>query len=120
MPFGLLGLLAACALHQWVLGLGLFAAAYLNRVILSIASGWGVVRDGRALRLAWLYPLRDLMGFGFWCASYFGRAIEWRGNWYRLEDGGRMLLVQPSAATVAPTLVETEVVTPTVVVDRYS
>ena len=98
MPFGVLGLLAAGALHQWALGVGLFAAAYLNRVVLSIVAGWGVVRDRRALRLAWLYPLRDLMGFVFWCASYSGREIVWRGDWYRLEACGRMVLVRPSAA----------------------
>ena len=118
MPFGVLGLVAGGALHQWAIGIGLFAAAYVSRVILSIAAGWGVVRDGRALRLAWLYPLRDVMGFGFWFASYFGRRIVWRGDWYRLEDGGRMVLVQPTAATVARTLADTEAVAPTVVVDR--
>ena len=34
------------------------------------------------------------MGFVFWCASYSGRKIEWRGDWYRLEGGGRMVLVE--------------------------
>lgn len=120
MPFGLLGLLAAGALHHWALGIGLIAAAFLNRVLLAIMSGWGVVRDRQALRLAWLYPLRDLMGFGFWCASYCDRQIEWRGDWYRLEQGGRMVLVQPSATTVARTLADTEAATPTAVADRYS
>ncbi|HVP55299.1 MAG TPA: bacteriohopanetetrol glucosamine biosynthesis glycosyltransferase HpnI, partial [Candidatus Eisenbacteria bacterium] len=88
MPFGLMGLLAAGAMHHWALGAGLFAAAYLNRVALSLVAGWGVVADQRALRMAWLYPLRDLMGFAFWCASYTGRTIVWRGDWYRLEECG--------------------------------
>ena len=57
MPFGVLGLVAAGALHHWALGVGLFAAAYLNRVVMAVVAGWGVVRDPRALRLAWLYPL---------------------------------------------------------------
>jgi ceramide glucosyltransferase len=108
MPFGLLGLAAAGALHHWLLGAGLFVAAYLNRVVLAIAAGWGVVRDRRALRLAWLYPLRDLMGFVFWCASYAGRKIVWRGDRYRLEEGGHMVLVEPGAATVARTLADAE------------
>jgi len=120
MPFGALSLAAAGALHHWALGLGLFAAAYLNRVAMAVVAGWGVVRDPRALRLAWLYPLRDLMGFVFWCASYSGREIEWRGDWYRLVEGGRMVLVKPSAATVARTLAETEAATPAAVADRYS
>ena len=85
--------------------------------MLSVVAGWGVVRDRRALRLAWLYPLRDLMGFVFWCASYSGRAIEWRDEWYRLEDSGRMVLVQPSAAG---TLADAQAATPTVVAGRFS
>jgi len=120
LPFGLLGLLAAGALHHWALGFGLLAAAYLNRVVLSIAAGWGVVRDRRALRLAWLYPVRAMMGFLFWCASYSGREIEWRGDWYRLEDGGRMVLTQPSAVAVAQTLAETQAAASTVTAERYS
>ncbi len=120
MPFGLLGLLAAGALHHWALGVGLFALAYLNRAVMAIVAGWGVVCDDQALRYAWLYPLRGLMGFVFWCASYSGRMIEWRGDWYRLEQGGRMVLVHPGAATVARTLADTEAATPTAVGDRYS
>jgi ceramide glucosyltransferase len=118
MPFGLLGLLAAGALHHWLLGAGLFAVAYLNRVVLSLAAGWRVVRDPRALRLAWLYPLRDLMGFAFWCASYSGRMIVWRGDWYRLEEGGRMVLVEPSGATLDRTLADAEESPHSVVVQR--
>jgi ceramide glucosyltransferase len=118
MPFGLLALVAAGALQHWWLGAGLVVAACLNRFALSIAAGWGVVRDRRALRLAWLYPLRDLMGFVFWCASYSGREIVWRGELYRLEEGGFMSLVEPSVATVARTLAAAEEVAPTVVVER--
>ncbi len=120
MPFGLLGLMAAGALHHWTLGVGLFAAAYINRVVMAIVAGWGVVRDRQALRFAWLFPLRGLMGFGFWCASYSGREIEWRGDWYRLEHGGRMVLLQPSASTVARTLADTEAATPAALGNRYS
>jgi len=120
LPFGLIGLLAAGALHHWALGFGFLAAAYLNRVVLSIAAGWGVVRDRRTLRLAWLYPVRAMMGFLFWCASYSGREIEWRGDWYRLEDGGRMVLTRPGAASVAQTLAETQAAASTVTVERYS
>ena len=77
-----------------------------------------MVRDRRALRLAWLYPLRDLMGFVFWCASYSGREIVWRGESYRLEDGGFMSLLEPSVVTVARTLAAAEEAAPTAVVQR--
>ena len=62
---------------------------------MALASGWTVVRDRRALGFCWLYPVRDLMGFAFWCASFFGREIVWRDERYRLEHGGRMVACGP-------------------------
>jgi hypothetical protein len=46
--------------------------------------------------------------------------IEWRSDWYRLEQGGRMVLVKPSAATLARTLADTEAASPAATADRYS
>jgi ceramide glucosyltransferase len=65
---------------------------------MSIAVGWGVVGDRRALRYCWLYPLRDLMGFGFWLAGYAGDTVVWRGEKYRLVSGGRMLRLKAAIA----------------------
>lgn len=92
MPFGILGFAAALALGYTWLGVGLLAAALANRVIESWAIGWGVTRD-RASRSLWLYPLRDLLGFFVWCASYLGtpRAI-WRNVPYDLTSDGRIAL----------------------------
>jgi ceramide glucosyltransferase len=90
MPFGLLGLAAGLAAGSASLGCGLLSLAILNRVVQSIAVGWGVVRDPRSLRFCWLYPARDLLGFLLWCASFCGTEIVWRGERYRLEAGGKM------------------------------
>src|SRR5215469_1888903 len=120
MPFGVMALIAGGVLHHWVLGVGLFAAACLNRWLLSLVAGWGVVRDKQSARLAWLYPLRDLMGFVFWCASYAGRRINWRGEWYRLANCGRMV-PEHVAATLERSLVGSQVAAAsTAVADRYS
>ncbi|MEO5936299.1 MAG: bacteriohopanetetrol glucosamine biosynthesis glycosyltransferase HpnI [Terriglobales bacterium] len=94
MPFGILGLVAGICIGQPLVGAGLLLWAIANRMIQSIAIGGGVVKDPRAVRDAWLYPLRDLLGFAFWKASYFSRVIEWRGEKYRLEDGGNMVKVK--------------------------
>ena len=91
MPFGLLGLLAGWMRGDWVLGLGLLAAAYLNRVIQSLVVGWGVVRDRNSLWFCWLYPARDLLGFFLWCASFVGSEIVWRGERYRLIADGKII-----------------------------
>jgi ceramide glucosyltransferase len=69
----------------------LLAAAFLNRVSQSIVVGWGVIGDLRALRYCWLYPMRDLMGFLIWIASFTSRTFLWRGEVYRFEDGGKII-----------------------------
>lgn len=88
VPFGILGLVAATALGRVGLGLALVAAAFANRIIQSIAVGWGVIRDPRVLRYCWLYPLRDLSGFATWVGSYTSRRFFWRGENYHFAEGG--------------------------------
>jgi ceramide glucosyltransferase len=94
MPFGILGLIAAGALGHWPLGTGLLAFACLNRMIQSVAVGWTVARDPRAVRFCWLYPLRDLFGFVAWAISYTSRDFYWRGETYRFGKGGRIAPLQ--------------------------
>jgi len=91
MPFGLLGLLAGYGSSHVVLGASVFCAALLNRVIQSVAAGYVVAGDRRALTHAWLYPVRDLLGAGLWMGSYLSARIDWRGEIYRLTTGGLML-----------------------------
>ena len=90
MPFGLLGAAAGLAMGSWALGVGLLSLAVMNRMTLSIVTGWGAVHDSGSLRFCWLYPLRDLLGFFFWCASFWGTEIVWRGEHYQLSAGGKM------------------------------
>ena len=90
LPFGLLAWAAAAALgYPWA-GLALFGWSVVTRLALSIAVGRLVVHDKSWFGLLALYPIRDLMGFGFWAASYLGSRILWRGRIYQLLPGGRM------------------------------
>jgi ceramide glucosyltransferase len=93
MPFGILGAVAGLVADKPVIAASLLGYSLLNRIVMSIAAGYGVVGDRRALRDCWLYPLRDLMGFFFWCGSYFGDTIDWRGERYRLVKNGKMVRV---------------------------
>lgn len=90
MPFGLLGLAAAAWMGRPALGAWLLAWAVATRLALAIGAGAMVVRDPSLLNLLLLYPIRDLMGFGFWAASYLSRRILWRGHVYELLPGGKM------------------------------
>jgi ceramide glucosyltransferase len=94
VPFGLLAWAAAAALgHPWW-GLALFAWSVATRLALSVAVGRMVVRDPSWFGLLALYPVRDLMGFGFWAASYLGSRILWRGRVYQLLPGGKMRVAE--------------------------
>jgi|HubBroStandDraft_1064217.scaffolds.fasta_scaffold03394_2 ceramide glucosyltransferase len=94
MPFGLLAWAEAAFMgHPWW-GLALFAWAVATRLVLSIAVGRKVVRDPSWFGLLVLYPIRDLMGFFFWLASYTGSTILWRGQVYELLPGGKMRAVK--------------------------
>ena len=90
LPFGLLAWGAAVLLgHPWF-GLALLGWSVATRLALAIAVGGLVVRDRNWFGLLALYPVRDLMGFGFWAASYMGNRILWRGRVYELLPGGKM------------------------------
>lgn len=91
VPFGVLGLVAGAATGRLAVGVGLFAAAFLNRMVQSVAVGWGVIGDRRALYLSWLYPVRDFLGFLTWLGSFGSRTFFWRGETYRFSKGGRIV-----------------------------
>jgi ceramide glucosyltransferase len=90
LPFGLLGLAAAAALGHAGWGLALLAWSVATRIALAIAVGRAVVGDRSWVGLLVLYPIRDLMGFGFWVAGYWGRRVVWRGRVFELLPGGKM------------------------------
>ena len=94
VPFGLISAVAAVALRHPLLGLVLLACSVLNRLLVALAVGGLVVRDRPLLRTAFLYPLRDLLGFIYWAASYGSSQIVWRNQIYRLAPGG--LMIAPS------------------------
>jgi ceramide glucosyltransferase len=100
MPFGLLGLLAAGLLGKPLLGMLLLAIAILNRVLESWLVGWKVVRDPVAKKQFWLYPIRDLLGFIVWVASYTAAHSVWRDSRYELQ-GEKIVLREKAKSPIA-------------------
>jgi ceramide glucosyltransferase len=96
MPYGLLGLVAAASLGHWAAGLLLLGLAAINRMVEAWIVGWMVVRDPRVGRAPWLYPLRDLLGFVVWFASYLNLRYVWRDSRFELK-GARIVLRQTSS-----------------------
>jgi ceramide glucosyltransferase len=103
MPFALLAFITALCLHlPWVAAASL-AWGIVTRMLLAAVVGAVVVQERSLWRTMLLFPLRDLMGFGFWVASYGSNEILWRGERYRLEKGGYM-----RSANLAHTIPEAE------------
>lgn len=102
VPFGILGLLAGWMLGRPELGIGLFAASLLNRILQCWLVGGWAVGDRVAWRWALLYPLRDLYGFFVWCGGYKRQRTLWRGTNYRVLKGGKLAAVRADGSVLDP------------------
>jgi ceramide glucosyltransferase len=90
MPFAVLGSILALTRGDRALAALWFLWGAVNCMTRSLVVGWGVVRDRKALSHCWLYPVRDLIGFATWIATWFGNQIVFRGEKYVLLKGGKI------------------------------
>lgn len=85
---------AACVAPSAALGAAYLGAYFALRFAMAWAVGvWGL-RDPVLRRRFWLLPVRDLLSFFVWLASFGMNRIEWRGSSFTLEKG-RMIPVTP-------------------------
>jgi ceramide glucosyltransferase len=88
VPFGILGLLwGLLAGHPWA-GLLWVMGTCANRWLMAAVVLWAL-EDEQAGKPILIYPLRDLLGFGVWVASYMGDRMQYHGGRYSLGPGGR-------------------------------
>ena len=72
------------------LALSILGITLAARWLAAGASGVLVCRDGVVLKAFWLFPLRDVLAFGVWLASFWGRQVVWHKARYRIEAGGKI------------------------------
>jgi len=89
MPFGLLGLLWGLLSGHPALGLAWLAAMVANRWV-QAGMVLRMMGDAEWLRGMAIYPVRDLLGSILWVGSYGGDRFYYRGQTYRLREGGRV------------------------------
>ena len=92
VPYGLLGMIAGLLLGRPLAGLALLGFTLALKTAQSMVVGGLVVRSRPAVLLGFLYPLRDLIGFFLWVASYWSNKLQWHGRVFELEPGGTMHL----------------------------
>jgi ceramide glucosyltransferase len=82
-----LALVASILLHGAAASLAIVAAAVISRL-------WLMRNVDKTAGLRgqpwWLLPLRDILSFGIFLGALFGRAVEWRGQRYRVGRNGVM------------------------------
>jgi ceramide glucosyltransferase len=94
---GYIGLLFTFGLPWAILSVVLSVGAWWSWLVLALAAlfrfavafqvGVGVVHDRSVLRYCWLLPLRDLVAFWVWFASFADNKVHWRGDIFILENG---------------------------------
>lgn len=95
-PWGYLGSIVTypvpLALIGWLLGARPVAAAIL--VLALFCRAWSARRLDHALGLRraslWLLPLRDLLSFAVFAASFLGRSVAWRDRKFRVSPSGQL------------------------------
>lgn len=97
VPFGIVGFVwGLCAGHPlagliWLLG------TCLNRWIMA-AVVLAALEDDQRTKPILIYPLRDLLGFVVWVASYMGSTMRYHGGAYSIGADGRFHRVDRPAA----------------------
>ncbi|HEY9138033.1 MAG TPA: glycosyl transferase family 2, partial [Terriglobus sp.] len=89
MPFGLLGFALEAALGNWYAACVFLVIALVNRWI----QAFTMLRVLGAERIAFqtaIYPLRDLLGWLIWCASYLPADTSYHGTRFRIMPNGRL------------------------------
>jgi ceramide glucosyltransferase len=100
-PAGYLGSFLTYSIPLSLIAVALTSASALSLILLCLVL---VLRFGIhfAVRrfvgahdpaVLWLIPLRDCFGFFIWVAGFARRTVVWRGERYRVENGGRMKLL---------------------------
>ena len=96
-PAGFVGsvlthVVAIAALGAVATGFGLTASIFLGISLLLRWTTAGVIAGalGLAANGLWLLPVRDTLSFAVFVASFFGRAVFWRDQFFQVEPSGRM------------------------------
>jgi ceramide glucosyltransferase len=98
-PAGFLGSVVTqpLALAAAALALGVLPAAAPAMLAVALACRWFMVRMvDRALALPptplWLVPVRDVLSFAVFIASFFTRRVAWRDQTFRIGPKGQLIL----------------------------
>ncbi len=89
----MLAMLLACVSRGSALGLSILVMTLFTHLAMTYMVAIQTLGDNLLRQHLWLVPLRDLLGFLFWCLGQMGKTVEWRGRTFKLVEDGKMRLV---------------------------
>jgi ceramide glucosyltransferase len=114
-PAGFSGSVVTFPVPLALLALCLGAAPLAATVMLALAllaRGLAGRHIDRALRLKaaplWLLPIRDMLSFGVFIASFLGRSVAWRDRRFRIGSGGQLVIVPEESPVMRPVIGKSE------------
>ena len=78
----------------WMLLIAVAAA----RLAVALVVGRVVLNDRQVVRFLRLIPLRDLLAFSVWAASFVGHTVSWRGESFQLQNG-KLARITPDSSS---------------------
>ncbi len=101
LPFGVLGLVWGIANGHPAVGVLWLLLTCVNRWLMAAVVLWALEDEQAAWPTA-IYPLRDLLGFAVWVASYLGDKMQYHGGAYSLGVGGRFEAIGTNGGAELP------------------
>jgi ceramide glucosyltransferase len=96
VTFGLLWALLAVLLSHSGWAWALLGVTAGFRMAVALAVGKFALQDPAIPAQLWLLPIRDMLAFGVWLASFFGNKVHWRGEEFMLKNG-KLFLIRPES-----------------------
>ncbi|PYK63114.1 MAG: hypothetical protein DME21_04060 [Verrucomicrobia bacterium] len=81
------------SLHPLSQALMVALVIWLARVLTAMRQESRLTRSHSHWAFFWLVPIKDVLNVALWALAVLGKTVEWRGQRYRIQHGGKLVKV---------------------------
>ena len=81
------------SLHPLSQALMVALVIWLARVLTAMCQESRMTRSHSHWAFFWLVPIKDVLNVAVWALAVLGKTVEWRGQRYRVQRGGRLVKI---------------------------
>ena len=81
------------SLHPLSQALMVALVIWLARVLTAMRQESRLTRSHSHWAFFWLVPIKDVLNVALWALAVLGKTVEWRGQRYRVQRGGRLVKI---------------------------